>query len=152
MPRPDDLVGAWRLESFHDTDADGRPMTGPLGAEPDGFLLYTDCGHLAVGMMAAVPGAGSADYMGYSGRWRIDGGILRHLILVCSRPDWVGVEQVRVAELADDLLTIRTSPDNGRVVRWRRTGPASGAPYSDSRSEEGPMNISAARERHAIRR
>ncbi|MFE3190075.1 lipocalin-like domain-containing protein [Nocardia sp. NPDC059240] len=135
MPRPDELVGAWRLESFHDTDAGGGPITGPLGEDPSGFLLYTACGHLAVGMMRTAPGAGP-DYMGYGGRWHLTDGVLRHQILVCSRPDWVGVEQIRVAELADDLLTIRTDPDNGRIVQWRKTGGASAAAPIDIDSEK----------------
>ncbi|WP_327142180.1 lipocalin-like domain-containing protein [Nocardia sp. NBC_01327] len=134
MPRPEELVGAWRLESFHDTDAAGGPITGPLGADPDGFLLYTACGHLAVGMMRTAPGAGPADYMGYGGRWRLDNGVLHHLILVCSRPDWVGVDQIRVAELDGDLLTIRTSPDNGRIVQWRRAVSTQGALLIDKES------------------
>ncbi|MFF0488288.1 lipocalin-like domain-containing protein [Nocardia sp. NPDC004068] len=116
MPCPDDLVGSWRLDSFRDTGADGRPVPGPLGEDPDGFLLYTADGHLAVAMM------GAAVYLGYAGRWRIDDGVLHHLIVVCSRPDWVGADQIRRADLSADLdlLTIRTFPDNGRVVRWRR--------------------------------
>ncbi|MFD5180689.1 lipocalin-like domain-containing protein [Nocardia sp. NPDC058379] len=120
MPSSADLIGTWRLASFHDTDAGGAPIAGPLGPEPAGFLTYTACGHLSVAMMRTGPG--EPGYMGYAGRWRIDDGVLRHHILVSSRADWVGAEQVRLAELADGLLTLRTSPDNGRVVQWRRTG------------------------------
>ncbi|MGW4249885.1 lipocalin-like domain-containing protein, partial [Nocardia sp. NPDC004722] len=89
----------------------------------------------AVGMMRTAPGAGPG-YMGYGGRWRLTDGVLRHLILVSSRPDWVGAEQIRVAELADDLLTIRTDPDNGRIVRWRKTGGIPAATPIDLHSEK----------------
>ncbi|MFE5478111.1 lipocalin-like domain-containing protein [Nocardia sp. NPDC056541] len=130
MARPDDLIGTWQLASFHDTDPTGTPTPGPLGAEPAGFLTYTASGHLSVAMMRTAPGEPA--FMGYAGRWSVDDGVLRHHILVCSRTDWVGEEQVRIAELTDGLLTIRTTPDNGRVVQWRRA--------------------EAAQEKHAIRR
>jgi hypothetical protein len=123
---PDSVVGAWRLESFNDVDASGRTTAGPLGPDPTGMLLYTPDGRMSVSMMRTSPGMPA--FMGYAGRWRIDAGRLVHRILVSSRADWVGAEQIRHAELDGDLL--RITADNpvdgrlqGRVVGWRRIVP-----------------------------
>ncbi|SEF26540.1 Lipocalin-like domain-containing protein [Amycolatopsis pretoriensis] len=111
-PAPDELVGAWELETFGDP-------AGPLGPRPAGFLLYLPDGYLSVSMMRASPG--EPRFMGYAGRWRIEGDRLVHRIVVSSRADWVGTEQERVAELDGDRLHITTAgPRRRRVVVWRR--------------------------------
>lgn len=124
-----DIVGVWSLESFHEIDEAGRTGEGPLGAEPEGFLIYTPDGHVSVNMMRTGPGATSgsgAAFMGYAGTWRLDGGRLRHRIRVSSRADWVGADQERDAELEDGRLVVHSasaadSDSRSRVLVWSRT-------------------------------
>ncbi len=115
-PTPEELVGAWQLEAFDDPGE----AVGPLGPRPAGFLLYLPDGHLSVSMMRTSPG--DPRFLGYAGRWRIEGDRLTHRIVVSSRADWVGAEQRRVAELTGDRLRI-TAIDQlrRRVVVWRRS-------------------------------
>ena len=40
----DNLIGTWRLERWEIVYEDGRPPECPLGADAEGFLIYTaDC-------------------------------------------------------------------------------------------------------------
>jgi hypothetical protein len=119
-----DLVGVWRLVSFHDVDEVGRTSSGPLGADPSGVLIYTGDGHVSVVMMRTEPGP-EPGFMGYAGRWRRHGEQVVHQIEVAQRADWVGTEQTRAAELAGDRLTLHASTtvdgrDQRRVLVWRR--------------------------------
>jgi hypothetical protein len=113
-----DLAGAWRLVSYHDVDDAGRTSAGPLGENPSGLLIYTVDGYVSVSMMGPR-------FMGYAGRWHRDGDLVTHRIEVTPRPDWVGTDQVRTAELAGDRLTLHaeTTVDGRpqrRVLVWRR--------------------------------
>ncbi|ANS69113.1 Aln5 [Streptomyces lincolnensis] len=122
-----ELVGVWRLEAFHDVDEAGLPIgDGPLGPAPEGMLVYTRDGHVSVSMMPTAPGPGPT-YMGYAGDWRVAGGQVVHHIRISSRPDWIGVEQTRDAELDGDVLTVRATREvdaapRRRVLVWRRAG------------------------------
>jgi Lipocalin-like domain len=119
-----DIVGVWRLVSFHDVDDAGRATTGPLGVDPSGVLIYTGDGHVSVSMMRTGPGPAPA-FMGYAGRWHREGEHVTHRIEVTPRADWVGTEQVRAAEVAGDRLTLHASTTvdghpQRRVLVWRR--------------------------------
>ncbi|MET9661215.1 lipocalin-like domain-containing protein [Streptomyces sp. NPDC006510] len=132
---PADLIGVWTLDSFHDVDAEGTRVEGPLGTAPRGTLIYTADGHVSVHMMRApdaAPAPGSNDYMGYTGTWRVAGSRVMHAIEITPRRPWVGTEQTRSARLDGDRLTLDGSVQvNGReqqrVLEWRRT-PAHGMP------------------------
>ncbi|BCY13451.1 lipocalin-like domain-containing protein [Actinoplanes sp. L3-i22] len=120
-------VGTWRLVSFDQADADGRTLAGPLGAQPRGLLIYTPEGHLSVSMMSTTAGQ-TPQFMGYAGRWRIDGAHLIHQIHVSSRPDWIGAEQIREPELDGERMTIRTTQvvdgqTRTRILCWERASP-----------------------------
>lgn len=124
-----DLVGVWRLVSFHDVDDAGQTSTGPLGADPSGLLIYTEDGHVSVSMMRTEPGP-APGFMGYAGRWHRKGNQVIHWIEVTPRPDWVGTEQIRAAELAGDRLILHAQTMvhghcQRRVLVWRRTHPSS---------------------------
>ncbi|MFD7813860.1 lipocalin-like domain-containing protein [Streptomyces sp. NPDC059785] len=124
---------------------DGPPGDGPLGPRPEGRLVYTGDGHVAVHMMRGGrphAGAGPAAndgpapaaydapdpvaYMGYAGTWRLEGSSrVVHRIEVTPRADWVGTEQVREATLTDGLLTLHArtviaGTEHHRVLVWRR--------------------------------
>jgi hypothetical protein len=124
---PQDVVGVWRLASYVQIGPDGAVLEGPLGAAPDGLLIYTGDGHVAVGMMPTGGGPAAETYMGYSGRWRLSGDRMTHEVLVSAHPAMAGSRQVRTAELAGGVLTLRGSavlPADGvaaeRVLTWRR--------------------------------
>jgi hypothetical protein len=119
------VLGLWRLESYYDLDDTGNRSTGPLGTAPRGLLYYGADGYMSVNMMRTEPAEAAAPYMGYAGRWRLDGGRLIHQISVCSNPAWAGTEQVREMELDGDRLTlvgtalIAGKPQR-RLLNWRR--------------------------------
>ncbi|SDD12200.1 lipocalin-like domain-containing protein [Actinokineospora iranica] len=125
---PGDLVGGWRLVSYHDVDADGVPNTGPLGDDPDGLLLYHASGLMSVSMMRAEPHG----FMGYAGTWSLADGKVAHEVAVSSHPHMVGTRQVRDLALDGDRLTLSgvallPGGPQRRVLSWRRTterGPA----------------------------
>ncbi|MFF6951304.1 lipocalin-like domain-containing protein [Streptomyces iakyrus] len=129
-----DIVGVWHLDAFHDVDEDGRPVgEGPLGPSPSGMLIYTPDGHVSVSMMPTAPAsAPGPSYLGYAGEWRAQDGKVVHRIRISSRPDWIGIEQSRDAELDGDVLTVRATREvdarpQRRVLVWRRAERSEGA-------------------------
>ncbi|GAB3723950.1 lipocalin-like domain-containing protein [Nocardiopsis nanhaiensis] len=101
----EELIGAWRLLTYHDVDeANGDLSEGPLGPDPRGLLIYADSGHVSVGMMR---GSGDPSYMGYAGTWRLDGTRVVHEVRVASHSHLVGTDQVRDAVLDGHRLTLR---------------------------------------------
>lgn len=123
MVRPEDIVGAWRLEAFDDVDDSGAVASGPLGPRPTGFLLYLPSRYMSVSMMRTSPG--TPHFMGYAGRWWVHGDHLVHDIAASSRSDWVGTQQARCVDLDGDQLHISAVASEPRdrqrsVVRWRR--------------------------------
>jgi hypothetical protein len=141
---PHDLVGRWRLVAWELTDSRGE-VVRPLGDDADGVLIYTADGSMAVQITAAArPRIGTLDPLGgseqqraaaystclaYCGRYEIDDETIVHAVEVSLFPDWAGVEQVRLFELAGDELTLRTPPfaagDTAVTaeLRWSRAGP-----------------------------
>src|SRR6266511_117024 len=120
-----DLVGRWRLVAWEITDRRGR-VVRPLGDDAHGLLFYAADGSMAVQRVAAErPRLGTADPLGgserqraaaystclaYSGRYAVRGETVVHEVEVSLFPDWTGVEQVRLFELAGDELALRTPP------------------------------------------
>ena len=140
-----DLVGVWRLISFHDVDDEGNRHEGPLGPNPGGMLFYSVDGHVSVSMMRAPQGqaagtagragtAGTAGragpapqgYMSYAGTWRRSGEKVFHTITVAPDPLWLGTEQVRDLLLDGDRLTLCGNSLVGRpqrrILEWERIG------------------------------
>jgi hypothetical protein len=136
----DQIVGAWRLESYTIRDADGRVRT-PLGPDADGFIIYTPDGYMSAQMMARsrpeyasgdwLQGASeelraaAAGYLAYSGPFSVDEEqrIVRHHIAVSLFPNWLGDVQVRRARLEGDILTLSPESQPGSEVHtivWRR--------------------------------
>ena len=131
----DDLIGAWRLLSYHDLDeGTGALGEGPLGPRPRGILIYDPSGHMTVGMMrgtqdtdepAARRTAPLTTYMGYAGTWRLDGATVVHSVEVSSHLHMVGTEQVRDAALDGRRFTLYGTAVMGerrqrRVLLWER--------------------------------
>jgi hypothetical protein len=119
------LVGTWRLVSFHVKTSDGK-MTYPYGADAVGYYLFSDSGHMAVSVMAAArPKFASGDVLGgtteekvkaaetfisYSGPYRLEGDRLIVHPELAFFPNWVGVDQIRIASLEGDELNLSTPP------------------------------------------
>jgi hypothetical protein len=127
-PRPEQLVGVWRLVSFRDVATDGRTTEGPLGTEPDGLLIYTADGHVSVHMAhtgSEPRPVGATAYMGYAGTWHLDGARAVHKIAVTPKTVWAGTAQSRDVELDGDRLTLYGTDTAGpveqrRVLVWQR--------------------------------
>lgn len=129
------LEGGWMLESYTETNVDTGEVREPLGTSATGFILYTSDGFISAHMNAVNRAPFSAGDMfqgtpdeyqsagqtslAYSGRYEVDEdrGRVRHMIGVSAFPNWAGREQVRLAELDHDTLTLplRDAP----AVQWR---------------------------------
>ena len=122
---PDALVGAWRLVSWENRAADGQ-VTYPMGSDALGCLLYTADGHFSVtisrrgraGFAAGDLLSASAEeqaravegFVAYAGRYSFHGDRVIHHVELSLFPNWVGSDQERWIELAEDRLTLSASP------------------------------------------
>lgn len=140
------LVGRWRLLSSIVRDRGGT-VHYPMGAEPEGSLVYTPAGWVACQIAAAerLPIATEAlfsgpeseraqaysTYVAYCGTYRVDAidKTITHHITMSLFPNWRGVEHHRQYELTGDQLTLTAPPikaGNDLLVaelRWSRTEP-----------------------------
>ncbi len=119
------VVGTWRLKRWETRDAGGK-VAYPLGPDAVGYLTYTPGGHVFVAIMRAgrPPFAGddllggtpeeraaaAAGYVAYGGRYEVRDGAVIHHVELSLFPNWVGADQLRFAEVAEDELTITTRP------------------------------------------
>jgi hypothetical protein len=122
---PSALVGTWQLESWTARDEQGT-SEHPFGPSPTGLLVITADGWMSVLLTASdrpnfptssnpfgEPPEQSAAFVtciSYAGRYRSDGDRLMTTVYVSSIPNWVGTEQIREVELADDTLVLRPLP------------------------------------------
>lgn len=119
------LVGAWSLKSYVETNAETGETREPLGAGARGFILYTADGFMSAQMQSAdrtefeagdmfqgeleeYKAAGQT-YLAYSGRYEVDeeAGRVKHDIGVSLFPNWTGREQVRLVQFGDNTLVLR---------------------------------------------
>jgi hypothetical protein len=124
-----DLVGTWRLVSYHDVGARGERAEGPLGPAPAGVLIYHPQGGVSVSMMrtpeTGTSGAEGEQFMGYAGEWHLDGDSVVHRVVVSSHDRMVGTEQVREISWQHGDLVLRGSAvidgvPKHRELTWRR--------------------------------
>jgi hypothetical protein len=120
-----DIVGTWRLVSFHLRTLDGQ-LSYPYGCDVVGYYIFSESGYASVALMPAqrrkfVDGdimggsteekvAAAETFIGYSGQYEIQGDKLVVHPDVSFFPNWVGVDQVRIFELEGNTLTLRTLP------------------------------------------
>jgi hypothetical protein len=139
------FVGVWRLEAIRDRLPDGRVQDHPdFGPGPDGFLVYTDSGHVSVQFMRRDrPGWRAEDdpadaeraeaargYGAYAGRYEVDeaAGVVRHHVATALIPNRVGATLTRFFSLEGERLTLRPrrvrrgGVDIERALTWRRVG------------------------------
>jgi len=124
------LVGTWRITSYSMITLETNEMSRPFGEHPIGYIQYSPGGHVVVFLSAGeIPNASSpysdADRVAihsricgaYAGTYTVDGNKVTHHIVASWRPEWIGGDQIRFAELSGDKLTIKTAP-----LAWGLTG------------------------------
>jgi lipocalin-like protein len=123
-----DLHGTWRLREWRRVAPDGD-VTHPLGADPEGLLVYGPDGRMIVQMMAADrPVLDSPDplqgdqgvraqlystCLAYFGTYEVRDDSVVHNVEASLYPGWSGAEQVRPFEITGDELVLRTPPMTG---------------------------------------
>ena len=119
------LVGTWRLTSFHVTDDEGQ-RAYPWGPHVDGFITYTDYGRMSVVFSKADrplrPSddwmSGSAEdkvaaldtFIAYAGTYDFDGERVTHHVEVCSFQNQVGHDLVRLVRFDGAEVSLETPP------------------------------------------
>jgi hypothetical protein len=135
-----ELLGAWKLESWALLYEDGRPPEYPLGRHAVGLILYTPDGHMSAtlarrgreALESTDATAKAKAYDGcfaYAGRYEVRGEAVFHSIEVATNPALAGVTSTRNIHLNGDRLTLSGpdfSPDAPRYHRiiWRRVAKA----------------------------
>jgi len=137
------FLGVWRLEAIRDSLPDGRVVDHPdFGPDVDGFLVYTDSGHVFVQFMRRErsPWRGEDDpsdaeraeaargYGAYAGRFEVDesSGAVLHHVEVALIPNRVGTMIRRTFSFAEDSLTLSAPPfqrngiEVGRSLTWKK--------------------------------
>ena len=118
------LVGTWKLVSATETTKKGQ-VRETNGHNPAGFLTYTADGRvMAITTNGGRKPLSTTDYTtapieeraeafstvaAYAGRYTLDGNKVIHHIEVCSIPNAVNTDQVRlITNLKGNSLTLRT--------------------------------------------
>lgn len=131
------VVGRWKLKSWRLVGSEGE--TFPLGTNAQGTVLYTSDGFMSVMLMAAerpvvgwppaaMPAsvddtiAAYATFVGYSGRYEVQGQNVLHHVELASTPTHVGSHFTRgFAVNGDELqLTHRTPSGIDGYLIWER--------------------------------
>jgi hypothetical protein len=139
------FLGVWRLETIRDRLPDGRVQDHPdFGPHVDGFLVYTESGHVSVQFMRRDrPGWRKEDdptdaerteaargYGAYAGRYEVDeaAGVVRHRVEIALIPNRVGITLTRSFSFEGDRLNLspagfqREGLEMPRTLVWRRIG------------------------------
>ena len=137
------ILGAWDMLGEEDLDEHGAPLHAPIPRS--GRLIYTPSGLVSVVSTPAVrsvlPGVaprpvivGAADpdlkaavtgVAAYSGRYRIEGDVVIHMVEVALNPNAIGAELTRRFAIDGDHMTFLAAPIAGGSalrIRWRRIG------------------------------
>ena len=136
MTDANELLGAWRLESWSLVYDDGRPPEYPLGADAKGIIMYAPDGHVSATLMrggraAIAPtsleerATAFAESFAYAGRYRLEAGTVYHLIEIATNPALIGLTSTRHIARDGDRLTL-SGPDfsagssRTQQIVWRR--------------------------------
>jgi hypothetical protein len=119
------LIGTWKLLSWENRSLDGQ-VTYPLGEDAVGYISYTPDGYVFVAMMrsgrtqftsgdllrasAQEKVRAAETYVTYCGRYEFYGDTVVHHVELSLFPNWVGVDQERLVEIAGNRLTVSTRP------------------------------------------
>lgn len=138
------LVGTWRLVSASSADASGAPLEPPYGADPAGFLTYTQDGRVTAlisysarkSLSVAATGPALMEeqaeafktFLAYGGRYRLAGDKVIHSIEISSIQNYVNKELVRSVQFQGNRIVLLTPPTrvNGKLqtveLVWERLG------------------------------
>ena len=141
-PSNETLVGAWELVSASSTTSTGERSEDPYGANPTGFLTYTEGGRVTAlisygGRKPLSPGAAGPalqqeqaeafkTFFAYAGRYSLRGDKVTHHIEISSIPNYVGRDLVRTVRFLGDRIVLTTPPTlvNGKIqtveLIWQR--------------------------------
>ena len=118
-----ELVGSWKLVSYEDRQASGKPVY-PYGRAPAGLLVYDATGHMAVQMMKTPPPDVATDdwdrfttqeklalfdgYVAYFGKFEVDSSrkVVTHLPSADLSRLYIGRREERHYQLTDDRLVL----------------------------------------------
>ena len=137
-----ELVGSWKLISFHSQDSSGQKAY-PFGRDAQGRIIYEPDGHMAVQLMnpsrpwfasddplvtsEAEVRAAFGGYTAYYGTYSVnpDDRTIVHHIEAALLPNWVGTDQQRHFEFDGKYLTLKGPLLLGGVQRvvslvWER--------------------------------
>lgn len=139
------LIGAWKLESYREVPTDGSEPFEPLGPNPQGIIMYTPDGYMSAQLSAPDrPPFASGDwfnatdeeykaeattYIAYTGPFKVDeqARTLEHSMFISLFPNWTGQTQPRVVTVEGDTLTLAPAKpimSSGKEVMsqlvWRR--------------------------------
>jgi hypothetical protein len=137
------IVGTWKLSSMTYRDQSTGKETNLWGKDPIGFLTYTAGGRMSAVVAAASRkiSAESADKassedqamlfrssFAYAGAYSLTSTGVIHHVEVASDPSWIGKDQIRFVQQAEDKLIITGPPlatvsdPHPKVLRlvWKR--------------------------------
>ena len=123
---PNPLIGTWRLVSWENRSLVDGQISYPLGKDAAGYIMYNQDGYMFVAIMGSnrlkfaandlLSGTPEEDaqaeetYVSYCGQYDFDGDKVVHHVELSLFPNWVGVDQERLVELAGNRLTLSTPP------------------------------------------
>jgi hypothetical protein len=140
----DQLLGSWELVEYTQIPTAG-PAHHPLGEDAVGSIVYTPEQRMSVNIMrrgravwaSANPGGGTqaenadaaAGYIAYAGGFTVDetASVVEHHVDVSLFPNWIGVTQRRLVDVAGDELVLEAPAITDAAghsatprLRWRR--------------------------------
>jgi hypothetical protein len=123
---PNPLIGTWRLVSWENRSLVDGQISYPLGKDAAGYIMYNQDGYMFVAIMgpnrlkfaandllSGTPeeeAQAEETYVSYCGQYDFDGYKVVHHVELSLFPNWVGVDQERLVELAGNRLTLSTPP------------------------------------------
>jgi Lipocalin-like domain len=122
------VVGTWKLLSWVSEDAESGKIINVFGEKPNGYLIYTPGGRMAVNLSADGRKALSGDRVNtpaeeralafssniaYSGTYDITPEGIMHHVEVATFQNWVGTEQFRYVVVDGDTINMKTPPIKG---------------------------------------
>ncbi|WP_166462915.1 lipocalin-like domain-containing protein [Amycolatopsis acidicola] len=142
MTEPEDLYGTWDLVDFVRI-VDGNPIGQVLGPEPVGKISYSPDGRVTALLMRrdrewpagaefltaddAERGAAAFGFVGYGGRFSLEGEKVVHHLDISLYPEHPGTDLVRRVRWEQDRLVLATEERTTRSGRrmwdeltWRR--------------------------------
>lgn len=120
------VQGSWSLLSFDIEKLD--KSVASWGQNARGLLVFAPSGHMSVSINRDM-GQGDSEaqkifdsILFYSGTYRIEGYVVRHLVQNASNPVRIGKEMIRYASLEGDVLTLKTPQESfgTATLRWKR--------------------------------